>query len=279
MRSAWRGEPDYPQSFDALGSSAPKQVIWRGPPWAPPPDAIAVVGSRRVSEAGRGWAFEVGRAVAQAGLAVVSGGALGVDGEAHRGALAAHGRTCVVLPTPVDAPSPTRHRGLFEDVVDSGGTLLSEYTHRLGRHTFSERNRLIAALSKGTVVVEARGRSGTRHTVEAALRLGRPVVVKSWAPHDARGEGARAFVALGAIAVKTPEEAVRVLASGAEAAAASTTVPGARHPVLAALTEAMTLDDLALRVASTPRALSRVLVELELDGAVTREGGRWRKSG
>jgi DNA processing protein len=123
-------------------------------------------------------AHALGRHLAQRGVHVVSGGALGIDGAAHRGALAGGGTTTVVLGNGCDIAYPDRHEALFERVLQRGGALVSRYrdgtTPRRG--TFLARNPLIAALADACVVVEADARSGSLATARAAAKLGRIVV-------------------------------------------------------------------------------------------------------
>lgn len=296
MQRCGQGAPDYPKRLDGLGSSAPAQIFFRGPAWSPEPRAVGVVGSRRASEAGRAWAHALGARLAGAQVAVVSGGALGIDGAAHEGALLGRGRTCVVLPTPVDDPSPRTHVSLFAAILAAGGTLLSEYEGPLGRHTFAARNRIIAALSDLVVVVEARARSGTRYTAEAARALERPLLIKRWPPGDLRGEGSRAFLALGAVPVDEPEEVLAHLDAPASSSPPVGSFPRAPRatsgvdglvslqavdpdPVFDALASPRTLEDLDGLLGVAPAELARRLLELELEGRAERVAGRWRRVG
>ncbi|HEX3562132.1 MAG TPA: DNA-processing protein DprA, partial [Solirubrobacterales bacterium] len=138
--------------------------------------AVTIVGSRRPSAYGQELATDLGREVAAAGLTVVSGMAMGIDSCAHRGALEAGGLTVAVLGTGVDVPYPVRATRLYEEIVERG-LVLSELppgtTAR--RWTFPARNRLMAALGRMTVVVEARERSGSLITAEMAQDLNREV--------------------------------------------------------------------------------------------------------
>lgn len=138
----------------------------------------AIVGTRRASAYGRGLARRFGDALARAGVAVVSGLALGIDGEAHRGALDAGAAPPIgVVATGLDRPYPPSHRRLWEEVAERG-LLVSEYP--LGAHVekwrFPARNRIIAALGELTVVVESRERGGSLYTAEFALDRGRTVL-------------------------------------------------------------------------------------------------------
>jgi DNA processing protein len=147
--------------------------------------SVAVVGSRAATSYGLHVAGELGFDLAAAGWHVVSGGAFGIDGAAHRGALVGsgsregvQGTTAVVLAGGVDVPYPRAHTALLARVVDEGGVLISEAPPGSAplRRRFLSRNRLIAALAEGTVVVEAGVRSGALSTARHARRLGRTVL-------------------------------------------------------------------------------------------------------
>ncbi|GAA3461803.1 DNA-processing protein DprA [Saccharothrix longispora] len=136
--------------------------------------AVAVVGSRAATGYGQHVAEEFGFGLAEAGVAVVSGAAYGIDGSAHRGALTAGGTTVAVLACGVDVAYPSGHRALIERIAVEG-LVVSEYPpgHTPARHRFLTRNRLIAALAEGTVVVEAGRRSGAKNTAASTSALGR----------------------------------------------------------------------------------------------------------
>lgn len=134
----------------------------------------AVVGSRRATVYGRRTAYRIGRFLADQGRPVISGMALGVDAEAHRGALP--GPTVAVLGSGVDVPTPTRNAPLYRDIVESGIVLSSfDPGTPAQAHHFPARNRLIAALAKDIIVVEATDRSGALITAGVGLDLGREV--------------------------------------------------------------------------------------------------------
>ncbi|MFD9699984.1 DNA-processing protein DprA [Lentzea sp. NPDC059081] len=140
--------------------------------------AVAVVGSRAASGYGEHVAGEFAFGLAQAGVTVVSGAAYGIDGAAHRGALGAAGLTVAVLACGVDCAYPAGHQGLLAK-ISREGLVVSEYPPGVtpARHRFLTRNRLIAALGGGTVVVEAGRRSGAKNTAAITLALGRPLMV------------------------------------------------------------------------------------------------------
>ncbi|MGY1833523.1 DNA-processing protein DprA [Blastococcus sp. SYSU DS0510] len=140
--------------------------------------SVAVVGSRASTAYGEHVAAELGHQLAARGWTVVSGGAFGIDAAAHRGALAAQGPTIAVLASGVDRPYPAGN-GTLLDRVAASGLLVSEWPPGAAphQHRFLVRNRLIAALSRGTVVVEAAARSGAQATANRARDLGRRVLV------------------------------------------------------------------------------------------------------
>lgn len=187
----------YPDPLRAL-RSPPAILYVRGRlpterPW------IAIVGSRRATEAGRARARSIAADLARADVVVVSGGALGIDAAAHQGALDAGGRTVAVLPSPVFAPTPSTNRRLFDAIVRGGGALVSE-RDQPPRHRgdFAARNRIIAGLADAVIVVQAARRSGTRHTADAARRLGRPLLACRWRDGHPLGTGCDDLLAAGA---------------------------------------------------------------------------------
>ena len=137
--------------------------------------AVAIVGTRRASSYGLATSTDLAAELAGAGIVVVSGLALGIDGVAHRAAVAAGARSVAVLPSPLDRIYPPRHRGLARDIVKCGGALVTEVPigAPVGRPDFARRNRIIAGLSEAVVVVEAPDRSGALLTAAAAIAIGR----------------------------------------------------------------------------------------------------------
>jgi DNA processing protein len=140
--------------------------------------SVAIVGSRASTAYGEHVAAELGHQLGERGWTVVSGGAFGIDAAAHRGALAAGAPTLAVLACGVDRPYPAAHGALFHRIAEAG-LLVSEWPPGCAplRHRFLVRNRLIAGLTRGTVVVEAAARSGAQATAQRARRLGRQVLV------------------------------------------------------------------------------------------------------
>lgn len=163
-------DADYPELLRA-SPDPPELLFVRGELAAEPEPAVAIVGSRRASAYGCLQAGALAVALAERGVTVVSGGARGIDAEAHRGALRAGGRTLAVLATGFSHPYPAEHAGLFDAIVDGGGALLTEQPSFVTARPdlFPRRNRVIAALSLVTVVVEAASRSGALLTARIAV--------------------------------------------------------------------------------------------------------------
>ena len=173
------GDSEWPTQLDDLSAGAPLGlwIVGSGDLRLLALRSIAVVGARSATAYGEGIARELGAHLAGTGWLTVSGGAFGIDAAAHRGALAASGATACVLAGGVDVPYPRSHVELLSSIRESG-VLVSECP--LGgaamRHRFLTRNRIIAALSRGTVLVEAAIRSGGRSTVREAESLRRVVM-------------------------------------------------------------------------------------------------------
>ena len=152
---------------------------------------LAVVGSRKIGVAAASSARRVLQSAIESGLMIISGGARGADAVAHRCAVDVGGATVVVLPSGLAKRSPKSNRRLFQDIADGAGALISEYPPRQGvrRYHFHRRNRLIAGLSLGVLVLRAAQKSGTMLTVDAARELGRPLGAMSGAPEDPLSRG------------------------------------------------------------------------------------------
>ncbi len=267
------GAPGYPSRLHDLAD--PPLILYASAPLPHAERWVAIVGSRRASEEGRVLASRMAKRLAEQGAGVVSGGAIGIDAAAHRGALEGGGPTIVVLPSPVDRPVPKQNRALFAEVIARGGALVSELAEPpQGKKSFMTRNRIIAALADAVIVVEAGPRSGTRHTLRSARALGRLRAVVPWVLDDPRGAGGRSPAAAGA----------SVVGSLAALAAWLSLPPrgsvGDPDPILAALPEeaAITIDRLAARAKAPIARVLAHLTRLEVEGRVAiLPGGRVRR--
>jgi len=157
--------------------AAPARIYSRGADTLGSRPTVAIVGARACSTYGAAVARQLARDLAARGVSVVSGLARGIDAEAHRGAIEAEGHTVAVLGCGIDRTYPNAHAELARRIIDAGGMVVSEYEPGIepAPWRFPARNRLIAALARAVVVVEAREQSGALITVDFALELGRPV--------------------------------------------------------------------------------------------------------
>jgi DNA processing protein len=289
-------EPAYPPLLLRLPD--PPVVLWTsGRLAALATPAVAIVGARAASPAALATARRLGRDLAASGLTVVSGLARGVDGAAHRGALET-GTTIAVLGTGVDVTYPPEHRDLA-DTVARRGLLLSEFapgTPPRRRH-FPLRNRLVAGLSGGVVIVEAGETSGALITAREALDQGKEVMVVPGQALGGRNRGGHALVKDGAALVEDATDVVAVLHSAGAFRSISATLSGGASPPEVASTEApgerqgpaMTVPDAAWRAGEEldldmlqgltgldSAALLSRLLEWELGGHVAATpGGRF----
>ncbi|MEX0710202.1 MAG: DNA-processing protein DprA [Chloroflexota bacterium] len=239
---------------------------------------VAIVGTRRATGYGRSTATEVADELARAGVTVVSGLALGIDGEAHAAAVAAGGRSVAVLPSPLDRVYPPRHRDLAARIVRTGGALVSELApqHSPGRPDFARRNRIIAGLARAVVIVEAPDRSGALLTAAAALDYGREVFAVPGPIDAVASRGCNRLIADHQATIVTSAAAL-LHRIGAE--------PGGRPVSVASLSDAegMVLQALMERPASIEELIGRTrlptgslastLTLLEARGLVEAYGG------
>jgi DNA processing protein len=179
IRLLCSGDPGWPPGLDDLGTARPYALWVRGTTdlAACCEKSLAVVGARAATAYGTHIAAEIAANLAGQGWGIVSGAAYGIDAAAHHGALAAGGLTIAVLACGPDFPYPREHRGLLADIA-ARGAVVSEHPpgRRPSRPSFLARNRVIAAVATGTVVIEAAERSGTMVTARHASDLGRPLM-------------------------------------------------------------------------------------------------------
>jgi DNA processing protein len=243
--------------------------------------ALAIVGSRNPTPQGAANARAFASHLSQAGLTVVSGLALGVDAAAHTGGLDGAASTIAVVGTGLDRVYPRRNLALAHRIA-AQGLVLSEYAlgmPALAPH-FPQRNRIIAGLAQGTLVVEAALQSGSLITARLANEAGRDVFAIPGSIHSPQSRGCHALIRQGAKLVETGQDILDELrppqrATSAGAGAAAGAPAGAADPLLAALGfDPVTLDALAARTGWSAAELSGRLLGLELDGLVARLPGQ-----
>jgi DNA processing protein len=295
------GHPRYPQAL--LQTEDPPLLLhvrgsaacMAGPhPWFPYPQSLAMVGSRGPTAQGTANARAMAQALAEAGLCIVSGLAQGVDGAAHEGALRAASRpgeetrplTIAVVGTGLDQVYPRRHAALAREVACLG-LLVSEYplgTEPMPAH-FPQRNRIIAGLSQGTLVVEAALQSGSLITARLASEQGREVFAIPGSIHAPQSRGCHALLRQGAKLVETAQDVLDELQGMAArlppvpVAAPPAAEDRDEDPVLRALAhDPLSLDGLMDRTGMEAAALQACLLELELEGRVERlPGGMFQR--
>ena len=251
--------------------------------------AVAVVGSRNATAQGIANAEQFAAALSQAGYAVVSGQALGIDTAAHRGGLTGVGSTIAVIGTGADVVYPARNRGLAHEIAEKG-LIVSEFplkTPALAEN-FPRRNRIISGLSRGVVVIEAALRSGSLITARLAGEQGREVFAIPGSIHSPLSKGCHLLIKQGAKLVDDVADILEELGSPlpqAGAAPRSEAAPAALADGLGALLEhighdPVTVDVLARRTGQAADQLVAALMELELAGRVAQlPGGRVQRMG
>ncbi|HET6786807.1 MAG TPA: DNA-processing protein DprA [Aquabacterium sp.] len=252
--------------------------------------AVAVVGSRSPTEQGKDNAYAFAKALSQAGVTVVSGLAQGVDGAAHEGALdagadlASVGSTIAVVGTGLDRVYPRVHLPLAHRIAKHG-LMLSEFL--LGTPplpgNFPKRNRIVAGLTRGTLVVEAAVQSGSLITARLAGEMGREVLAIPGSIHSPQARGCHALIKQGAKLVETAQDVLDELHLDAvalpgpigDAADGASEAPGHEDPILAVMGfDPVSQEALSARTGMGPADLGAKLLELELTGQVARLPGQ-----
>jgi DNA processing protein len=251
---------------------------------------LAIVGSRNPSESGRQLAYDFSHHLAQVGLCITSGLAMGIDAAAHQGALAAGGKTIAVVGTGLDRVYPAKHRELAHDIA-ANGLLVSEFP--LGTlpkaENFPRRNRIISALTLGTLVIEAALKSGSLITARMAMEQGRDVFAIPGSIHNPLAKGCHKLIREGAKLVETTQDILEELGPLAMAQAEAALNGVEEHqeqeksndPEYQLLLDKLgfdpiTIDELIQRCGLTAEEVSSMLLLLELKGQVeSLAGGRY----
>ena len=288
------GEPAYPPSLAAIDDAPPALAV-RGDANILSRPSVAVVGARNASTNGRNLAQRLATDLCDGtedpAYAVVSGLARGIDAAAHRGALDAGGATVAVMAGGVDVIYPPEHDGLYAEICASGA-VVSELPPGLRPQAahFPRRNRIIAGLSLGVVVVEAAARSGSLITARLALEQGREVFAVPGSPLDPRSRGANRLIRDGAALTESvadiraalapmlaapprPEPAAPTLFESLSDSAGDG-LDSARNAVAACLSPTpVTVDEIVRQCQVTAPVVHTVLLEMELVGLIERQPG------
>jgi DNA processing protein len=288
------GDPDYPPPLAAIADPPPVLAV-KGESALLVRPTVAIVGARNASAVGRRFAETLARDLGHAGFTVVSGLARGIDTAAHEGALATG--TIAALAGGIDVPYPAANAALQAEIA-KGGTLVAEMPFGLAPRAlnFPRRNRLIAGLAKGVIVVEAALKSGSLITARQALEQGREVFAVPGAPADPRARGTNDLIRQGAGLVESaddviaalgrptpPTPSVRPVASAPPITADPTAPPrnevepGTQASEIYMLLSQtpIDIDELVRHAHLTPATVLTILLGLELAGHIVRHpGGR-----
>lgn len=287
-RYLFHDSPDYPALL-ANHDSAPPIVTIRGNIALAHQPSVAMVGARNASAAAVKLARDFGAALAEQGFTVVSGLARGIDGACHEGALSARGGgTIGVIASGIEIAYPPQHAELQERIA-TDGLLMAEQppgTEPRGSH-FPRRNRIIAGLAAGTLVVEAAPKSGSLITARLAGEAGREVMAIPGSPLDARSSGCNQLIREGAVLVQSAEDVVELL-SGFDGSPKSSVNEGASSfdydveefaeaqpaDIGGLLTTApVAVDELIRQSGTNPASVQMALLELEISGELVRHAG------
>jgi DNA processing protein len=285
-RYLFHDSPEYPTLL-AASESAPPILTVRGSAACASAPCVAVVGARNASVAAVKLARDFSLALAEAGFTIVSGLARGIDGAAHTGALSSGtGTTVGVIASGIDIAYPPEHAALQERIAQEG-LLIAEQppgTEPLARH-FPSRNRIIAGLAAGTLVVEAAPKSGSLITARLAGEYGREVMAIPGSPLDSRSHGCNQLIRDGAILVQRPEDVVELL-SGFDGVARSSFREAAPSWIAAEpyddepaeiadllTTAPVAVDELIRQSGGSAAGVQLALLELEIAGRLQRHAG------
>lgn len=268
-------DPTYPALLKEI-PNPPLVLYGRGNLSEP---CIAVVGTRKPTLYGLEAAESIVSGIVSADLTIVSGLATGIDTRAHQAALAQNAKTIAVLGSGIDRQSifPPENRGLARRIEESGGAVISEYapgTPAMKEH-FPQRNRIISGLSKGTLVVEAREKSGALITARFALEQNREVFAVPGSIFSPHSKGPHALIREGAKLVTSPKDILEELGieyTEKDAQIAETFFGENEHAILECLEEARAVDDIKQRTGLKTSAIVASLSLLELSGRIKNIG-------
>lgn len=230
--------------------------------------AVAVVGARKASTYGRTMTDRLAGELAAAGVTIVSGMALGVDGTAHRAALAAGGKTIAVLGSGINVPYPRENYDIYHDIRSGGGVVISEngLDVKPEAFRFPYRNRIISGLSDGVLVVEAREKSGSLITADQALEQGRDVYAIPGRVTDSCSSGCNALIRMGAMCVTSSADILDELgieAPDRESFNKKLLAPSEKKVYSCVRLESRHIDDICMEAGIGVSEAAQILYELE----------------
>lgn len=239
---------------------------------------VAIVGTRKPSTYGKEVTAQLAYDLAQKGIVIVSGLALGVDGAAHRAALEAGGTTVAILANGLPQIYPATHRDLAHDIVSHGGAILSEYEPETSArpYQFLERNRIVSGLSDAIIITEAASRSGTLNTAMHALEQGREVFVVPGNITSPLSAGCNALLKQGAHPITCAEDVLEIIAPGLLQSQASLALGST--PLETAIIQLLQNgirdgDELFQQASSSVSDFSATITMMEINGTIRALGG------
>jgi DNA processing protein len=268
-RSIDLGDPGYPARLAVLAGAPP--TLWLRGGWIPAARSVAVVGARAAFNPSIELAYAIGAGLGERGIDVISGGALGIDAAAHRGALVTGGVTVAVLGHGIDLCYPAQHAALFDE-IRARGALVTQFPPGQGPKPgqFPTRNKVIAGLAEFVVVVQAAADSGSLHTARAARAFGRKVVAVPGSP------GTDALVALGATPAFSADDVLAIADGRPLQPPLLPEDPEARRLYDALDGTPRDVGDLAFRAGLGIGTCAAMVIDLELGGLAARSaGGRY----
>jgi DNA processing protein len=260
--------------------SAPKQLYHKGQ-WDESifENCLAVVGSRQMTSYGKRIAGQLVSEIAAAGVTIVSGFMYGIDATAHRAAVRAGGRTIAVMPCGIELIHPEHQKDLYEEIIESGGLILSEWEGDMQPFlwTYPMRNRIVAGLSKATLVVEASEGSGSLITAGLAKKFGRKLFAVPGPVTSQVSAGTSQLIKEGAGLVTTAQDVLDFFAIKSQLSRdkSQTSNPTEQKILDVLKREALDIDSLARLIHMPASELGTTLSLLELQGIISQDGGKY----
>jgi DNA processing protein len=275
-------DPSYPEVLKHI-STPPKELFWTGvdpQEWLNMP-SVAIVGSRKISPYGKEVTNRLATELAQAGLAIISGLAFGVDACAHEATVKTGGTAVAVLPTPLDNIQPASNQYLARKILDTAGTLITEYSDSsfVSKVNFIARNRIVSGLCDALLITEAAINSGSLHTARFALEQGKTVLAVPGNITSPTSEGCNNLIRSGAIPVTCVDDIFFAMNLSLAKQKESRVFRGSveEEKIFGLIKEGVKVqEDLALATNMDGAAIGSVLTMLEINGHIRSMGaGNW----
>lgn len=274
VRSVSIDSENYPESLRNI-NDRPIIFYYKGFLNALVPDkCLAVVGSRRMTIYGRRVTEKIVYEVASRGITIVSGFMYGIDATSHKAALSAGGRTVAIMPCGINRVHPAYQRDLYQEILDSGGLIISEYpgNEQPQLWTYPRRNRIVAGLCKATLIVEAAISSGSLITANLAKEFGRKTLAVPGPITSTTSAGTNELIKSGAILIRNSQDILSVYGLGYD----DLPIFEVKNNILAVLSrEPMCLDELCEALDFSVAELGSKITVLLLSGQIVEEGGRY----